>query len=352
MDKIELLGMDIHDLEKLMTDMGEAPFRGRQIHKWIYGRQERDFAAMSDIPAPVRVRLADAACISIPTILQTRVSVDGTRKFLMELSDGKTVECVVIPQGHYLKSKYTICISTQVGCPLGCDFCATGKSGFIRNLKGFEIVGQVLGASRELARSLPGGRQSWLSNVVYMGMGEPMLNYDEVIKSLYVLLDPRGMNMGQRHITISTSGDARGIKRLSKENLQVNLAISLHACDNELRSRLMPINQKYPLEKLMAAVNDYIRLTGRRVTFEYILLAGVNDRRRDAGNMIKWLQGMLANVNLIPYNEVGGLPYRKPAASKVEQFLSWLKAGGLNVTVRQEKGADIEAACGQLRGNC
>ncbi len=350
MKKVELLGKDIHELENLLSSMGESSFRGRQIYKWIYIKRVHSFAAMSDLPGGLRDKLMSTACISIPEILQTRVSRDGTRKYLMKLGDGNTVESVVIPQEPDFKSKYTICISTQVGCPLGCDFCATGKCGFIRNLKSFEIVGQVLIANRELGMYPPGGQPGRISNVVYMGMGEPMLNYDEVIKSLYVLIDPRGINIGQRHITISTSGDVRGIKRLGKEKLQATLAVSLHACDNDLRSRLMPINRKYPLEKLMAAVKNYIEVTGRRVTFEYILLAGVNDRRQDASNMIRLLGPLLANVNLIPYNEVVGLPYRKPEASKVEQFLSWLKAGRLNVTIRQEKGADIEAACGQLRG--
>lgn len=346
----ELLGMDTAALEEYMISLGEPAFRGRQIHKWIYTRDVSSFYDMTDIPKELRRRLDSLAIVSIPRVLKQRVSIDRTRKYLLELADKKRVETVLIPQSDLKKTRYTLCISTQVGCPVGCSFCATGHSGFQRSLKHYEIVGQVLGSRRDLLKKVKAAdNEPLITNLVYMGMGEPLLNYDEVLRSVQIINDHKGINLGQRHITISTAGEARGIERLAKEKLQVTLAISLHACDNELRDQLVPMNRKYPLERLMRAVEYYSRENGRRVTFEYILLEGVNMRRQDADNMIDILKPLLANVNLIPYNEVVGLPYKHPARAKTEQFCRWLQDGGLNATIREEHGADIEAACGQLR---
>jgi len=348
-EKTELLGMGISELEEFMAAIGEPGFRGRQIYKWIYTKAVNSFYEMSDLSRDLRNRLDDIAQVSIPRVLKQRVATDGTRKFLMELEDKKRIESVVIPHNQKKDSKYTLCISTQVGCPVGCAFCATGNSGFQRNLKAYEMVGQVLGSERELGKRLKSREGGLISNVVYMGMGEPMLNYDEVIKSIRILNDPKGINIGQRHITVSTSGDIKGISRLAQENLQVTLAVSLHACNNELRDRLVPLNRRYPLEKLRLALEQYQRLTNRRVTFEYLLLQGVNDSAEDARSLVKLVKPLLVNINLIPYNEVEGLPFSKPSPERVIQFYNYLVEAGVNVTVREEKGADIEAACGQLR---
>jgi 23S rRNA (adenine2503-C2)-methyltransferase len=347
--KTELLGMGIKELEDFMESIGEPRYRGRQVHKWIYKKAVSSFYDMSDLSRDLRTKLDELARISIPRVLKQRASIDGTRKFLMELEDKKRIESVVIPHSRNKDTRYTLCISTQVGCPVGCVFCATGNSGFQRNLEAYEMIGQVLGSERELQKRLKSNENGLITNVVYMGMGEPMFNYDQVIQSVYSLNDPKGINIGQRHITISTSGDVKGINRLAEENLQVTLAISLHACNNELRDKLIPLNLKYPLEELIKSIQQYICLTNRRVTFEYLLLDGVNNRKEDADKLIKLLKPLLANVNLIPYNEVEGLEFKQPSPQQVNEFYHYLLQAGVNVTLREEKGADIEAACGQLR---
>ena len=346
--KTELLGMDMAALEQYFISLGEPRFRANQIFTWIYRKEVSSFYEMSDIPKELRFRLDELAEVSIPRVLKQRLSKDGTRKFLLEMKDKKKVETVIIPQSRDKNTQYSLCISTQVGCPIGCSFCATGLSGFQRNLQAFEMAGQVLGSRRELAKKLKANGEQPITNVVYMGMGEPMLNYDEVLKSIYILNDHKGINIGQRHITISTAGEVAGIDRLAQEDLQVTLAISLHACNNELRDRLIPLNRKYPIEILMESVANYIRQTNRRVTFEYIMLDEVNISREDANAMVKLIKPLLANVNLIPYNEVSGLDFKKPSPAKIEQFYNWLLDNGLNVTLREERGSDIEAACGQL----
>lgn len=347
-NKMELLGIDIEDLENYLLAQGQPRYRARQIYAWIYRKEVSSFYEMSDMPKELRARLDKNAEISIPRVLKQRVSKDNTRKFLLEMKDKKKVETVVIPQGGDKNDRYSLCISTQIGCPVGCAFCATGASGFQRSLQAYEMVGQVLGSRRELAKRLKTQDELLITNVVYMGMGEPMLNFDEVLKSVYILNDHRGINIGQRHITISTAGEVKGIQRLAREKIQVTLAISLHACNNELRNQLIPLNRKYPLELLMESVAEYIEDSGRRVTFEYIMLDGVNTDLSDALAMIKLLKPLLANVNLIPYNEVSGLDFKRPSPAKIGQFYNWLADGGLNVTLREERGSDIEAACGQL----
>lgn len=346
--KTELLGLTRIELEDYMASLGQPRFRGRQIYRWIYIKDTPSFYEMSDIPREMRRILDEKAQISIPRVLKQRVAEDKTRKFLMEMNDKKKIEAVLIPQEQKADNRYTICVSSQVGCPLCCPFCATGQGAFQRNLLAHEIVGQVLGSRRELKRRLKNIQEPLLANVVYMGMGEPLLNYDEVIRSIKIINDPLGIQIGQRHITISTSGEAKGILRLAGEGLQTTLAISLHAADDTLRDQLVPLNKAYPLKDLMEAVETYIDKTGRRVTFEYVMLDGVNIDRVDAENLVKLVKPLLANVNLIPYNEVDGLPYRRPDLHRVKQFYSWLEGGGLNVSIRQEHGGDIEAACGQL----
>ncbi|MEQ8199866.1 MAG: 23S rRNA (adenine(2503)-C(2))-methyltransferase RlmN [Syntrophomonadaceae bacterium] len=348
--KTELLGMDLKSLESYVQSLGEPRFRAKQIYAWIYRKAVSSFYEMSDIPKELRVSLDAAAQISIPRVLKQRVAADGTRKFLFEMNDKKKIETVVIPQSRDKYPRYSLCISTQVGCPVGCLFCATGQSGFQRNLKAYEMVGQVLGSRREMARKFKTDREL-ITHVVYMGMGEPMLNYDAVISSIHTLNDHKGINIGQRHITISTAGEVNGIRRLAEEDLQVTLAISLHACNDNLRDRLIPLNRKYPLQLVLEAVRYYTERTNRRVTFEYIMLDEVNMRPEDARAMISLIKPLLANVNLIPYNEVNGLEYKKPPSTTIRRFYNLLADGGLNVTLREEHGGDIEAACGQLSVN-
>lgn len=347
-ERTELLGLNINELEEFIISIGEPRFRAKQIYKWIYKKKEHSFYEMSDLPKELRYKLDEIAEISIPRVLKQKVSLDGTRKYLIEFKDKKRVETVVIPHSQDKNSKYSLCLSTQVGCPIGCSFCATGLGGFQRNLTYYEIVGLYLASARELKKKIKNGEDDLISNVVYMGMGEPLLNYEETIKSIYFLNDPKGINLGQRHITISTAGEVKGIEKLAEEKLQVTLAISLHASNNELRNELVPLNRKYPLEELFRAVALYINQTNRRVTFEYILLDDVNISKTDADNLAKLVKPLLANINLIPYNEVENLAYKKPSARKIEMFYNWLIDAGLNVTIREEKGADIEAACGQL----
>ncbi|NLN88197.1 MAG: 23S rRNA (adenine(2503)-C(2))-methyltransferase RlmN [Syntrophomonadaceae bacterium] len=347
-NRTELLGMDLKSLESYMQSLGEPRYRANQIFAWIYRKAVGSFYEMSDIPKELRLRLDAAAQVSIPRVLKQRVSADGTRKFLFEMNDKKRIEAVVIPQSRDKHTRYSLCISTQVGCPLGCLFCATGQSGFQRNLQTYEMVGQVLGSRREMTRKLKTDDQDLITNVVYMGMGEPMLNYDAVISSIRALNDHKGINIGQRHITISTAGEVQGIRRLAEEGLQVTLAISLHACNDELRDRLIPLNRKYPLQAVVEAVDHYTTRTNRRVTFEYIMLDDVNTSPEDARAMIALIKPLLANVNLIPYNEVSGLEYKKPSSARIRRFYNLLADAGLNVTLREEHGGDIEAACGQL----
>jgi len=348
MQKTELLGKSSSELEEFAEEQGEPRFRGRQLFKWIYQKNMGSFYEMNDIPRELRFKLDKIAQISIPRVLKQRVAADGARKFLIELGDKKRIETVIIPQGDNKDTKHTICVSAQVGCPLQCVFCATGLSGFQRNLEAFEIVGQVLGSNRELMRRLKKKEPKLITNVVFMGMGEPMLNYREMLKSIHMINEPKGMNIGQRHITVSTAGHAEGIQALAAEKLQVTLAVSLHAARDELRDRLMPINKKYPLQHLMESVAEYIRQTGRRVTFEYVLLDEINMRSVDADDLIRLVKPLLANINLIPYNKVTEASYEPPSPYKVKRFYQKLVQAGLKVTIRHERGADIDAACGQL----
>jgi 23S rRNA (adenine2503-C2)-methyltransferase len=348
-DKIEFLGQSLPQLEQTLERLGQPKFRARQIYKWIYQKEVASFYAMSDLPRELRDTLNQQAQISIPRVLKQKISDDGTRKFLFELADKKKVETVLIPQNNAKKPRYTLCVSSQVGCPIGCGFCATGRSGFFRNLEAAEIVGQVLSSRREVNQRLKAGpEEKLITNVVYMGMGEPLLNYEPVVTSVHLLNDHKGIDIGQRHITISTSGEARGIEKLAEEGLQVTLAVSLHAANDRLRDQLVPMNRKYPLRDLVAALKGYLLKTGRQVTVEYLLLDGVNTAQSDVDDLAALLKFLPVNINLIPYNEVEGTNFRKPSRVKSLRFYQALRRYGLPVTLREEKGADIAAACGQL----
>ncbi|HHW61048.1 MAG TPA: 23S rRNA (adenine(2503)-C(2))-methyltransferase RlmN [Syntrophomonadaceae bacterium] len=346
--KKELLGLQMEEMEELMQSLGEPSFRGRQVYKWIYQKGINSFYEMSDLPKHLRTKLDEHCVISMPRLLKQRVSHDGTRKYLLELKDKKRIESVIIPQSYEKEDKYTLCLSTQVGCPVGCAFCATGKSGFQRNLEAYEIVGQLLSSRRELSRKLRSNAESLITSVVYMGMGEPLLNYDATLKSIHILNEHRGINLGQRHITISTAGEVNGIKRLARENMQITLAVSLHAPNDVLRNKLVPLNRKYNLAVLMDAIEEYMSINNRRVTIEYVLLDQINNSEKEARELISLIKPLNCHVNLIPYNEVKGLPFKRPSRLSIQSFYRILLEAGMPVTLREERGKDIEAACGQL----
>ena len=336
---MELIGLSTAELSALCERLGHPAFRGKQIADWIYRKGVRDLSRMSNIPAALREELARGCTFTHSVPRDKSQTPDGTTKFLLELSDGETVETVLIPYPR----RTSVCVSTQVGCPVGCLFCATADCGFVRNLTAGEIVDQVL--------TLQEQSPARISHVVFMGMGEPLLNLDNVLKSISLLNDEIGI--GVRRLTISTVGITPAIRGLRELRLQLTLAISLHAPDDELRRKLIPLAAKFPLGDLMRECREYAGFTGRRITFEYLLLAGVNDSPAQAENLAYLLRAMLANVNLIPYNEVPEKPYNRPSRAVVQAFRGTLLERGIEVTQRMERGHSIAAACGQLktRGN-
>src|SRR5579883_209405 len=358
--KTDLLGLTLPQLRQWLTERGEAAFRAKQIFSWIYRQLVIDFDAMTNLPVALRKRLVEEACIGSVTVRSELHSKDErTRKLLLELADGRLIETALMlypPLGES-SARATVCASSQAGCAYGCTFCATGQMGFDRHLTAGEIVAQILFFARELraapwsAPGLPGSAAiDHVTNLVMMGMGEPMHNYDQVLQALSILNSADGFNLGARHITISTVGVVPGIRRLSQEPLQVNLAISLHAPTDELRSQTMPVNKKYPIHELLAACQDYITASGRQVTFEYVLLAGVNDTATHAHQLGTLLAPFkqLAHVNCIPVN-VTAAGYRPPTPDSIRAFRTILHEHGVSNSVRAERGDDIAAACGQLR---
>jgi 23S rRNA (adenine2503-C2)-methyltransferase len=342
------------------VERGEASFRAKQIYNWLYRHLATDFAEMTNLPTSLRERLAAEATIG-PMVVRSELHSkdDRTRKILLELADGKLVESVLMlypPLGES-SARATVCVSSQAGCAFGCTFCATGQMGFDRHLSAGEIVSQVLYFARELraapwtAAGLPNSTPiDHITNIVLMGMGEPLHNYENVLQALRILNSPDGFNLGARHMTVSTVGLVPAIRKLSQEQLQVNLAISLHAPTDELRSQTMPVNRKYPLSELLTAVQDYIAATGRQVTFEYVLLAGVNDTPEYAHKLGELLAPLkqFAHVNCIPVN-VTAASYKTPGPEAIRAFRDILFEHGVSNSVRAERGDDIAAACGQLR---
>ncbi|TMC94332.1 MAG: 23S rRNA (adenine(2503)-C(2))-methyltransferase RlmN, partial [Chloroflexi bacterium] len=336
------------------------PFRAKQIYSWLYQYLATDFSAMTNLPRALRQRLAEEASIG-PMIVRSELHSkdDRTRKILLELVDGKLIESVLMlypPLGEN-SPRATVCVSTQAGCAFGCTFCATGQMGFDRHLSAGEIVAQVLFFARELradpwtAAGLPGSAPiDHITNIVLMGMGEPLHNYDNVLQALRILNSADGFNLGARHMTVSTVGLVPAIRKLSQEPLQVNLAISLHAPTNELRGQTMPVNRKYPLQELLAACQDYIAATKRQVTFEYVLLSGVNDTAGYAHQLGELLAPLkqYAHVNCIPVNATSA-SYKAPGPEAIRAFRDILFEHGVSNSVRAERGDDIAAACGQLR---
>lgn len=336
---VEFRSLLINEVEDLLEEYNEKRFRGKQIFSWIHKGVE-DFNSMSNLPAALREKLNDIGYIKnmkIITVLKSKI--DETRKYLMALNDNNVIECVLMKYSF----GNTICISTQVGCRMGCSFCASTIGGRIRDLTPGEMVGQILKVQEESGEKI--------NNVVLMGAGEPFDNFDNVIKFLKIINCKDGLNIGMRHITISTCGLIPEIKKFSDMDLQVTLAISLHAADDELRKKIMPVAHKYSLKELYEVCRYYIAKTNKRITFEYALIKGVNDSDRDAVKLSNYLSNLLCHVNLIPVNSVEGNSYIKTDKNDVEKFKEILMKNNIQVTVRRELGSDINAACGQLRRN-
>ncbi|MCK8817817.1 23S rRNA (adenine(2503)-C(2))-methyltransferase RlmN [Natroniella sulfidigena] len=337
-DTIALVGKTMEELEELMVDLKQPSFRAKQIFNWIYNQKVSKIAEMKNLPKDLRKQLQQVAELEEFTVLNRQHSKDKTEKFLFQLTDGEKIETVYLPNQDGRRS---LCISSQVGCAMGCNFCATGLQGLSRNLTAGEIVNQILMVERLTKERI--------SNVVLMGMGEPLANYDQVLKAINLMNHDAGLNIGSRRITLSTCGLVPEIKQLADEKLQLTLAISLHAPTDQLRSQMMPINQRYPLDDLLAACDYYTKQTGRRVSFEYALVRGVNDSKDLAQKLASLLTGMLAHVNLIPINQVEQIGYSKPRQEAISSFKMELEKENIAVTVRRERGADIDAACGQLK---
>ena len=349
-ERVNLLGLTRADLESYVAELGSKPFRARQLLNWIYKRGESDIASMTDLAKDFRARLAATAEIRPPAILAEQRSSDGTRKWKLEADAAQAFEMVFIPE----PDRATLCISSQVGCALDCSFCATAQQGFNRNLSTAEIVGQVWLAARELAKGSDAGEAAppsrAITNVVLMGMGEPLANFRNVVPALKVFLDDFGFDLSRRRVTLSTSGLVPQIYRLADE-VNVALAVSLHAPTDELRNELVPINRKHPIAELLESCWHYLdEQNGRSVTFEYVMLAGVNDSPAQARQLAKLLAGHPAKVNLIPFNPYPGTRYRRSAPSAILRFRDELLQRGLIATIRRTRGEDIDAACGQLAG--
>lgn len=338
MPQKDIKDLPLQELEKAMAEIGEPPYRARQIFFWLYQKGVHDFKEMKNLPQSLIDKLDQTYSLAQSAPCEHQKSSDGTEKFLFKLRDAQFVETVLIPA----ERRKTVCISTQVGCKLACAFCASGKNGFVRNLSPCEILNQILYLQHTLKHKI--------TNYVFMGMGEPLDNYDTVVKTLAIMNEAKGMNIGARRITVSTSGVIPGIERLKEFKLQVNLAVSLHAANDTLRSTLMPINKRYPVEELIKACEEFKSKTGRMITLEYTLLRGVNDSPEDADGLAAIAKRLRVKVNLIPYSEVSGFSFRRPERSRMDAFMQRLASRGTKATLRESKGRDIQAACGQLDG--
>jgi 23S rRNA (adenine2503-C2)-methyltransferase len=343
--KIDLKSLQLEELREKLGNFGEPSYRAGQITDWLYKKRVESLENMTDLPQELRGRLAKLFAFERLEVVRVLGSQDATRKFLFRLSDGNLIESVLIPASPALygekSDRRTICISTQVGCAYGCKFCASGLEGFSRNLRANEIVDQILAVERESGEKI--------DNIVFMGMGEPLANFDNVMTAIRIINAPWGLGIGARHITVSTSGLAPQIRKLANEPLQIRLAVSLHGATDDVRDQIMPINRKYNIEALLSACDHYTAHRRQRLTFEYILIAGVNDTEEQADFLAQHARRLSAKVNLIPYNSVEGLRWSRPSRNRQEKFLSILRADGVAATLRREKGHDINAACGQLR---
>ena len=339
-----LLGLDSRGMEQLFAGLGEKPFRARQVLKWIHRRGAADFSAMTDIARELRAKLGQVAAIEPPAVVGDSTAADGTRKWLLKVDGANAVEAVFIPED----GRGTLCVSSQAGCTLDCAFCATGKQGFNRNLSAAEIIGQLWLANQALGFHSGGPRA--VSNVVFMGMGEPMLNLDAVIPAARLMIDDNGYGLSRRRVTVSTSGVVPGMDRLAAE-CPVALAVSLHAPDDALRDRLVPINRKYPIRELIAACNRYLERAPRDfITFEYVMLDGVNDSDAHAKALLGVAARVRCKFNLIPFNPFQDSGFKRSAPERIRRFAEILQRAGLTATTRKTRGEGIDAACGQLAG--
>jgi len=343
----DLVGLSRTELAAQLAAFGAEPFRARQLWHWIYHRGATDFAAMSNLAKGLRDRLADTYAIGRPAVVRAQISADGTRKWLLRFADGQEAETVHIPE----EDRGTLCVSSQVGCTLNCTFCHTGTQLLVRNLTAAEIVGQIMLARDALGEWPSAKDDRQVTNIVLMGMGEPLYNYDNVAAALKTVMDPEGLAISRRKITLSTAGVVPMIARVGAE-LGVNLAVSLHAVTDELRDRLVPLNRKYPIADLLDACRRYPGASNaRRITFEYVMLKGVNDSQAEARELVRLLKGIPAKVNLIPFNPWPGAPYECPTGAAINAFSDIVFAAGYSAPVRTPRGRDISAACGQLKSD-
>jgi 23S rRNA (adenine2503-C2)-methyltransferase len=336
--KVDLAGLELKELEAFVQDLGHKKFHARQIYHWIWKRGVTSFPEMTNLSLELRRALEDNATVSLPDVVKRDVSEDGTQKFVLRLADGRQIESVFIPD----TPKQTFCVSTQVGCAMGCAFCLTGKMGLVRHLSAAEIAGQV----RLLARAL--GLLDHAFNIVLMGMGEPLHNYDATMKALRMLNEKEGLDMHPKRVTLSTVGIVPMMDKLASEPLMPNLAVSLHAATEEQRAAIVPPSKKYTMRDVIDACKRFPLAKRRRIMFEYVMLAGVNDSPEDARRLVKVLSGVKAKVNLLPLNAAAGIPFDRPADDRVNAFAKILVDKGLMVSVRKSRGRDIRAACGQL----
>lgn len=344
--RTNLLGMPRKKMEAFFAEMGEKPFRAKQVMQWIHQYGVSNFDEMTNISKSLRTKLKEICEIKAPEVIYQNISSDGTRKWVMKMPGGSSIETVLIPEGN----RGTLCVSSQIGCALDCSFCSTGKQGFNRNLSAEEIVGQIFNAIASF-EGLDRTQDRPVTNVVFMGMGEPLLNFDNVMDAVDLMMDDYAYGISKRRLTISTAGVVPAIEKMVGLT-DASIAISLHAPNDELRNELVPVNKKYPIDVLLASVRKY--LSGlpdkRKATIEYTLLANVNDRKEHAQQLIKILQGLPCKVNLIPFNPFPDSGYKKPSNNEVRRFQDWLTEAGLITTVRTTRGDDIDAACGQLVG--
>ncbi|MCX5668272.1 MAG: 23S rRNA (adenine(2503)-C(2))-methyltransferase RlmN [Candidatus Omnitrophica bacterium] len=339
MSKIDIKNISLDELIKELVGIGEKPYRAAQIFRWLYRSGVRSFDEMTDLNKELREKLKEKFHITKIVALDSKRSlIDGTTKYLLKLEDSHTIEAVLLPEDE----RTTLCLSSQVGCKFGCSFCASAPFGFVRNLKASEILDEVL-----FIRSHNPGRS--ITNIVFMGIGEPLDNYNNVMRAIRVLNDEDAFKIGARKITISTCGIIPGMEKLAGEKMQIELSVSLHSPDDKIRSKLVPINKRYPLNELIAACRDYTGQTKRIITFEYILIKGVNASEGDAFKLAKLLAGLNCKVNLISYNQIKAKGYEAPTTESVKNFFRTLKSRGINVILRKSKGEDIDAGCGQLR---
>ncbi len=343
--KTDIKSLLVRELQEHLREWGEPSYRTGQITDWLYKNRVNTIDEMTDMPRSLRTRLMERFSLGKIDLVRVLGARDTTRKFLFRLADGNLIESVLIPASPALyggrSDRRTICVSTQVGCAYGCKFCARGLEGFTRNLRANEIVNQITAIEQESGEKI--------DNVVFMGMGEPLANFENVVRAIRIINAPWGLAIGARRITVSTSGLAPQIRRLAEEPLQIRLAVSLHGATDEVRNQIMPINRRYNVETLLLACDHYFAHTKRRLTFEYILIADVNDTDQQARLLSRHARRVSAKVNLIPYNNVSGLPWTRPSESRQGKFLSILRIEGIPATLRREKGRDIDAACGQLR---